>query len=1174
MLRRLLLLTLFTLPLIAQDFSANAARQLRSPRKIRLHNQPVLLQSAQVWNEGETVTWNGIVDNPLPGSFSLAISGNIVEGFLSTASGETYAIGGRPDQLTYTPAPMQPFLCPAMPAPAEAAIPAKAALTNPRQVGSDNVIDILVGYTAASRANSGSTLGITNTIRGAIAYTNQAFANSGIATSLNLVGTKEVGINESGSCLFDLSQITTLVNTGGNEFSTLREQAGADLVSLFMADGDCAGIAFVLTNTGGSPNTAYSVTALNTSTNFLTFAHEIGHNLGASHDRANSGGFSGLFPYSYGYQNTTAEPFFRDIMAYQCTGAPCPHQPYFSNPNVRVFGRPTGVAASAPNSADTASTFAISAPVVANYRPRNPNPDPNLVPTFSALPEVTNVPRAGGTYTVTVRSNTPWLATSGDPWLPIGEVTSTGDAEIVVRIPANNSIGERWGQFRFSPQDNRNSSFAQANFIQAGVQATFSPGSFTVAAGPASGQVRMNLSDESFSWTATKSSPFDDWFTFSPASGTGSTTFTVSAAANPTTSFRNAGINIGGNRLFSISQYNYSITPNAAAVTLPAAGGSATIPVTPSPEFGHWMATAFSANGWLSATPKTPSQFQTRATYTATRNPSSADRFGSLIIGSQTIPVRQLGQRCTLSTAISTGAILNAELAATPACGSSYLSNSQRAAYTARYTFSGTAGETVRILMESGVVDSVLYLTGPDNELLAQDDNSGGSNNAAIPSLTNFFTLPSTGTYTIEATSFSLGVFTLRLLGSTPATATLLPAAREVSPAGGTGTLALSIAPGLAWSATASSADEWLQVSPATGTGNATLAYSYFPNPSTTARTAKIRVAGQTFTLTQSAAPPEAPVLGGAPPLTGPGTRDTGPLYTFGADSKHVFRFSDPAGFANLNVVNVLINTALDGGRACYIAYSRPAGVLYLVDDSGPDAGVSALTLGSNATVSNSQCTIHGADSSAVGSGNQLTLTLRIVFKPAFSGYRAVYLAARDMAGGNSGWATHGGIAIPELPGTFPRSGPIEPSSGLAMSGNIRFSYQYEGPVNNLGTAWVLMGTAVDARNACYVAYFAPGKLLLLLPDDGDASKALSMPIPSNGSIQNSQCTIFGSQTSLVSGQGELAFSLNLLFNAAFQHKQIGIWTATQTLATPGNPAKTSPWTIVGGWHPSRVGFN
>ena len=296
---------------------------LRPRRQIRLHNQPVLLQSAHVWNDGETVTWNGIVDNPLPGSFSLAISGNVVEGFLSTASGELFSIGGLPDQLTYTAVPPQPFLCPVVPAPPALETP----LPGPRQLDSDNQIDILVAYSSAVGSRAGSVVNITNTIRGAVDYSNQAFANSGIAITLNLVGVKQVPISESGSCVFDLVQITNLGNTAGNDFNPLRLQTGADLVSLLITGGDCAGIAWVLNNPAGNPNAAYSITAQNAANIYAVFAHEIGHNLGANHDRANSGATPGLFPYSYGYQNTSAQPFFPDLMAYECAGAPCPLQP-------------------------------------------------------------------------------------------------------------------------------------------------------------------------------------------------------------------------------------------------------------------------------------------------------------------------------------------------------------------------------------------------------------------------------------------------------------------------------------------------------------------------------------------------------------------------------------------------------------------------------------------------------------------------------------------------------------------------------------------------------------------------------------------------------------------------------------------------------------------------------
>jgi hypothetical protein len=53
--------------------------------------------------------------------------------------------------------------------------------------------------------------------------------------------------------------------------------------------------------------------------------------------------------------------------------------------------------------------------------------------------------------------------------------------------------------------------------------------------------------------------------------------------------------------------------------------------------------------------------------------------------------------------------------------------------------------------------------------------------------------------------------------------------------------------------------------------------------------------------------------------------------------------------------------------------------------------------------------------------------------------------------------------------------------------------------------------------------------------------------------------------------QGAIALSLYIHFNPGFQQKPFGIWTASQTLATPQNPARTSPWTMVGGRLPSMV---
>jgi hypothetical protein len=1107
------------------------------------------------------VTWNGIVDTPLPGSFSLAITGTIVEGTLSTASGETYAISGRPDELVYTRVAAQtPFLCPVIPGPAGSSEKAAAAVS--RQTEDTSEVDILVVYTAAVKAALGGSSGSLNSIRGAVAYTNQAFANSGVPTTLNLVGVSEVEIAESGSCLYDLFQLNNSATVAGGVVERLRAQSGADLVSLWTADGDCGGIAFLLTNPNGSPSASLSITVLAALNRFQTFAHEIGHNLGANHDRGNAGTVPGLFPYSYGFQNATGEPAFRDLMAYECLGAPCPRQPYFSNPSVSVFGRPIGIAAPANNSADAAATFRLSAPVVASYRQRvvNPNPPPYVTLSTNQIAP----PPSGGRYTITVKSNLAWQASSDSSWLPF-TASGQGDGTVIIPVSAVSTVGPRSARIYFRGD----STEEYIDVRQTGVTVSFDPPLLRIAAGATSGQIRLRLSDNTFASNLTVLNT-GSWITLSPLTGTGSRTLQFSATQNTTGTYRFLTVNLGDTN-FQLSQEAATVTTTSPIVTFPAAGGTVPLAVKTEPYGSNWTASAFSESGWLTTTPRS-GQGNREVALTATPNPRSADRTATLSIGSDQFTVVQRGVRCASATPIAVGAVINGQLPLTPSCTSSYLGDAARVAHAARYTFSATAGDTVRILMESGVLDSVLYLTGPSGELVAQDDNSGPAGNAAVPSPSGWLTLPQTGTYTIEATSYSGGVFTLRLSGSTPAVATLLPQTVNLPNTGGTGTLSVSVTPSsLAWSASATAAGEWLRVNPSSGAGNGTIGYTYFANPSTSPRTATVYAAGQTVTLVQAAGLPAVFESGTLSPPTGPDTRSTGPLYSVTKDSRFLFRFTHPAGFDNLDVVNVLINSALDGGGACYLAYSRAANVLYLVNDAGPDAGLSALVLGSNASVANSQCRVYGAESSALVTGNELSLTVRIEFLAAFAGYKAIFLAARDSNGGNSGWNTHGGVAIPELPAVFPRSGPVEPAATNLFEGWQRFSFQHDGSVNNLGTLWVLMNSAVDARNACYVAYFVPGRLLFLLPDNGDAAQATSIRISTPGVLENSQCRIDVRTSSAFINQGEVALSLNILFKAGLQQKPFGIWTATQTVAAPGAPARTSPWTMVGGRLPSSV---
>jgi V8-like Glu-specific endopeptidase len=91
--------------------------------------------------------------------------------------------------------------------------------------------------------------------------------------------------------------------------------------------------------------------------------------------------------------------------------------------------------------------------------------------------------------------------------------------------------------------------------------------------------------------------------------------------------------------------------------------------------------------------------------------------------------------------------------------------------YADRYTFSGTARQQVAIQLTSSTFDTFLYLIGPDGRVLARDDNGGGGTNSRIPPGSGYYTLPSSGTYTIEVTSYSpnaTGSYTLRLYAPSP----------------------------------------------------------------------------------------------------------------------------------------------------------------------------------------------------------------------------------------------------------------------------------------------------------------------------------------------------------------------------------------------------------------------
>ena len=268
-------------------------------------------------------------------------------------------------------------------------------------------IDVAVVYTPAAREEAGDTSAIEAEIDLMLAETNAAYAASGVHQRLVLVGRGEVPYTEASGGV-DLDRLVDPEDGHMDEAHELREQTGADLVHLIVADSNVCGIAYL-------PG-AFALTVLDCGG--LVLAHEIGHNMGLHHDRFQDlirGGSVDPHP-AYGYVNQQifegdAPPSSRwvTIMSYidQCNliSARCSRLPRFSNPRQRHDGDPLGIAhgegSGLTGPADAVAVLNVTGPAVAAWRER-PDDATNRPPTLVGTLPNQHLESVGSTLDVDV----------------------------------------------------------------------------------------------------------------------------------------------------------------------------------------------------------------------------------------------------------------------------------------------------------------------------------------------------------------------------------------------------------------------------------------------------------------------------------------------------------------------------------------------------------------------------------------------------------------------------------------------------------------------------------------------------------------------------------------------------------------------------------------------------
>lgn len=261
-----------------------------------------------------------------------------------------------------------------------------------------SVIDILVVYTPAAVGLLGGEAPTRLAIEAAVALANVTYENSGVALRLRLVHMSKIEYVEGGN---DLGRLYGTADGHMDQVHQWRNQYNADLVALIagtpVAARNYCGIA-QLPMAMPAPGQAFSITEA-LCINDITFAHEVGHNMGKAHDRAN--GFGAVHTYAYGYQDQPTGPGdygdWVTVMAYSDGGAcppvyvpgVCPAVAYWSDKDATYAGKPRG---SITWGEDNVRSLNETAYAIANYRISDDGGAATAVPQ----PTLTPIPTPGG----------------------------------------------------------------------------------------------------------------------------------------------------------------------------------------------------------------------------------------------------------------------------------------------------------------------------------------------------------------------------------------------------------------------------------------------------------------------------------------------------------------------------------------------------------------------------------------------------------------------------------------------------------------------------------------------------------------------------------------------------------------------------------------------------------
>eukprot|EP00752_Nemacystus_decipiens_P014856 g13227.t1 len=230
-------------------------------------------------------------------------------------------------------------------------------------------IDVLVLYSSEIYSSSAEEVQLLSSIVAGFATVNEATVNSDIDLQFNLVRVDKLPYSQT---TYDLNDTPTEIEQqrsdelgalkNSADVLAIRDEVQADLVLLVGEFPGTCGLGYLFQV--GRDDLGYSFMDDDCFDNF-THSHEMGHNLGCEHDKANALTTTAT-SYNHGWRYCASDDavVYKTIMSYRngCDVVP-PTINHFSNPDVNYLGLPTGTSL-----ANNAQCIKDSMVAVSNFR--------------------------------------------------------------------------------------------------------------------------------------------------------------------------------------------------------------------------------------------------------------------------------------------------------------------------------------------------------------------------------------------------------------------------------------------------------------------------------------------------------------------------------------------------------------------------------------------------------------------------------------------------------------------------------------------------------------------------------------------------------------------------------------------------------------------------------------